>query len=107
MNISPSAKKSVRSKEQDFKDLNQNEIKRKLTSSECIDDEKIDSKKKIKSNLIDDEILDECHGFFLTKIKSNKNERWRNVISLDEIFDERNGTIVESIHFSYLYDIEW
>ncbi|KAI7690114.1 hypothetical protein SSS_10818 [Sarcoptes scabiei] len=44
---------------------------------------------------------------FLTKIKSNKNERWRNVISLDEIFDERNGTIVESIHFSYLYDIEW
>src|SRR4051812_34107012 len=70
-------------------------------------------KKKLKNSnetktdpTIDSNVL----GFYLTKVKGidrQHNEFTAKYIDLKDILNERNGRLLESVQFNYMFEIEW
>ncbi|OTF72668.1 tyrosyl-DNA phosphodiesterase-like protein [Euroglyphus maynei] len=64
--------------------------------------------KRNKRTTIDD-VIGECNGFFLNYLPNRLNRLSNRVktITLKAILSKENGKIVRTIHFSYLYNLEW
>nr|XP_027202048.1 tyrosyl-DNA phosphodiesterase 1-like [Dermatophagoides pteronyssinus] len=72
------------------------------------DNQAITNKHKKRSTI--DDVIHECYGFFLNYLPDRLNNRLSNrykTISLKAILSNENGKILESIHFNYIYDLEW
>lgn len=57
---------------------------------------------------ITNDLIKNTYGFFLNKIPNYPRQvNHIYTISLKELLDESNGKLIQSIHFNYMFDIEW
>lgn len=47
------------------------------------------------------------YGFYLTKIDCDSSNDSPHSIAINDILDEKNGQLVESAQFNFLFDVEW
>lgn len=57
---------------------------------------------------ITNDLIKNSYGFFLNKIPNYPRQvNHIYTVSLPELLDESNGKLIKSIHFNYMFDIEW
>ncbi|XP_046910280.2 tyrosyl-DNA phosphodiesterase glaikit [Dermatophagoides farinae] len=89
-----------------------NKHKRQLNHNNNNDDDDVDdptTNKRNRKTITIDDIIDGCYGFFLNEIPDRPDNQLNgfHTISLKSILSNENGKIIESIHFNFLYNLEW